>query len=298
MNKNMKYSICICNYNMEDTIEESLESLLSQLDENFEVLLVDDGSSDNSVDIVKVLQKKYKNLRLIELKRDKNRKLGFTRNISIREAQGEYVLLHLDCDDRFGPYIIDFVKVFHKIEKSFGYNILLSGQHVNMANRNFLLKHGPYLNIFRGEDRNLWARLAKLHAWVPLKHIDFIERMKKNPKQRFWGTIWKTFDAIKNDFRSGVSLKNFVAYQLKSMDVLSLKLIFLNWIIWPFAYFFAKFESPIPQEDTIGSSEAFAKYRDEVGGYYAEIMSRNGADPSLSFLENEKSREIFEMRGV
>ena len=71
----IKYSVCICNYNMADTLEISLSSVLNQLDDRFEVLIIDDGSKDKSVDIIKMLKIKYNNLRLICLKRDKNRKL-------------------------------------------------------------------------------------------------------------------------------------------------------------------------------------------------------------------------------
>ena len=77
----IKYSVCICNYNMADTLEISLSSVLNQLDDRFEVLVIDDGSTDKSVDIIRMLKLKYNNLRLICLQRDKNRKLGETRNI-------------------------------------------------------------------------------------------------------------------------------------------------------------------------------------------------------------------------
>ena len=102
------------NYNMEDTLEQSLESLLSQLDDNFEVVLIDDGSSDGSVSVIKKLQSKYTTLKLYEYPRDPKRNMR--QNISIEKASGEYVLLHLDCDDA-GPYIKDFILIFHKIEK-------------------------------------------------------------------------------------------------------------------------------------------------------------------------------------
>ena len=71
----LKYSICVCNYNMADTINAALTSVLDQIDDNYEVLVVDDGSTDNSVEIIKVLQKKYNNLRLLSLKRDNKREL-------------------------------------------------------------------------------------------------------------------------------------------------------------------------------------------------------------------------------
>ena len=113
MNQNVQYSICMCNYNMARTLERALRSILEQIvSSSYEVVLVDDGSKDDSVEIVKKLQQEFANLRLISLKRDPKRKLGYTRNISIREAKGEYVLLHLDCDDITAPHIQDFVNIF------------------------------------------------------------------------------------------------------------------------------------------------------------------------------------------
>ena len=38
------YSVCVCNYNMAETLEVSLKSVLDQLDERYEVVVVDDGS--------------------------------------------------------------------------------------------------------------------------------------------------------------------------------------------------------------------------------------------------------------
>ena len=44
------YSLCICNYNMNDTLESSINSLLAQINESTEIIVIDDGSSDNSVE--------------------------------------------------------------------------------------------------------------------------------------------------------------------------------------------------------------------------------------------------------
>lgn len=298
MNNAVKYSICMCNYNMADTIERSLTSLLTQLDDRFEVVLVDDGSSDESVAIVKAMQTKHPNLRIVALPRDRNRKLGKTRNISIAEAQGEYVLLHLDCDDVFGPHLIDFVEVFHRIEGCLKRDILLSGQHINMSRRDFLLSHGPYLNIYRGEDRNLWSRMAKINAWIPLDHIDFITRLPKNTKKKTFKNIFDTFDHMKNDFRSGVRLSKYLKYEIEKRSQYSIKLFLFRLTMLLPSWFFAQFEEPISQDGTLGGVEEFADYRARMRGTYGEIMLRNGCDPSLTFLGNKEAMQIFEMSGV
>ena len=54
-------------YNMDDTLEVSLLSILNQIDETFEIIFVDDGSTDNSYMIAKKLAVKFKNLRVFSL---------------------------------------------------------------------------------------------------------------------------------------------------------------------------------------------------------------------------------------
>ncbi len=286
------YSICMCNYNMASTLHESLTSLLSQLDERFEIIVVDDGSNDESVSIISSLAKTYTALRLIALPRDKKRKLGFTRNISIQEARGTYVMLHLDCDDVFGPYLTDFVEVFHRLEKCMKRDILLSGQHVNMARRDFLLSHGPYLNMYRGEDRHLWSRLASIGAYIPLDHIDFIIRLPKPIRLRFSKMLWDQFDHMRNDFRSGITFRRYFLYEMQKATERTFKyqafrylMLFPTWLI-------SRFDDPISQVGTIGSPETFAAYREKTRGSFSELMLRCGGNPDLSFLRPE-ARNIF-----
>lgn len=286
------YSICICNYNMEDTIERSLSSLMEQLDSRYEVVIVDDGSSDNSVEVIKKLEKQYKALRLIALKRDRRRKLGFTRNISIQEARGEFVLLHLDCDDVFGPYINDFVEVFHRLEKCLGRQVLVSGQHINMANREFLLSHGPYLNMYRGEDRNLWNRMSSIGAYIPLDHVDFITRLPKTRTVRFKKTLKDTYDHMKNDFRGGTSFWRYIGYEIKKRKQYSWRLLAFRLALLCPTRIMSWFDEPLPLKDKLITHEAFAEYRDGMQGTYPEIMQRHGGDPDLSFLKGN-AREIF-----
>ena len=157
---NPLYSICISNYNMSSTIEESLSSILSQLNNNFEVIIVDDGSKDNSLEILYQMKKKYPFLSIIPLERDNRRKLGETRNVSVRAASGKYVLLHLDADDIWDPYIITFTKIYHDLETRLEIkDFMLSGDQIQMATKKLILDN-PYPNIYYVEDRILWNNLS------------------------------------------------------------------------------------------------------------------------------------------
>lgn len=98
----IKISFIIPFYNVKQYIEECVRSLYDQdipLEE-YEVICVNDCSPDDSVDIVKRLQKKYYNLKLIE--HEENKKLGGARNTGLKYAKGEYIWF-VDSDDMIKP---------------------------------------------------------------------------------------------------------------------------------------------------------------------------------------------------
>ena len=57
-----KYSICMINLNMDNTIKKSVSSIAEQLDENYEIVIYDGGSNDQSISIIKNLSNKYNNI--------------------------------------------------------------------------------------------------------------------------------------------------------------------------------------------------------------------------------------------
>lgn len=88
-------SVIVPVYNVEKYIDECLNSLLNQSYSNIEIILVDDGSKDNSASICDEYSKKYSNVRVVH---KENGGLGFARNTGIDNCQGEY-LLFIDSDD-------------------------------------------------------------------------------------------------------------------------------------------------------------------------------------------------------
>ena len=73
-----------------------MESILSQIDETFEVLLINDGSNDRSEDIIDSYAKKYPGI--VRVISKKNEGTAKTRNLGIREARGEFIFF-IDNDD-------------------------------------------------------------------------------------------------------------------------------------------------------------------------------------------------------
>lgn len=85
-----KYSIIIPVYNVETYIKKCLDSVFNQSEKDFEVIVVNDGTKDNSMDIVK----KYD----VTIINQENQGLSEARNNGIKKAKGEY-LIFLDSDD-------------------------------------------------------------------------------------------------------------------------------------------------------------------------------------------------------
>jgi len=89
-------SIVTPSYNSENYIADTIESVLNQTYTNFEMIIVDDISSDNTIKIVKKYQKKDKRIKLICL--EEKGGASIARNRAIKEAKGKYIAF-LDSDD-------------------------------------------------------------------------------------------------------------------------------------------------------------------------------------------------------
>ena len=88
-------SVIIPVYNVEAYLNECLDSVLSQSYRNFEIILIDDGSTDSSGDICREYEKKYPQISLYVRE---NSGLSASRNFGMEKAKGEYVYF-LDSDD-------------------------------------------------------------------------------------------------------------------------------------------------------------------------------------------------------
>ncbi|MHA1469581.1 MAG: glycosyltransferase [Candidatus Asgardarchaeia archaeon] len=99
--KRPKVSIIMTVYNCEEFIEEALDSIFSQTFKDFELIVYDDASTDNTFEILKAYSKGGILNRFIaikELGEKKNIGCGAGRNEAIRYAQGKYLAIH-DADD-------------------------------------------------------------------------------------------------------------------------------------------------------------------------------------------------------
>ena len=91
----MMLSVIIPVYNVQDYLERCLNSVVGHLEKGIEIVLVDDGSTDNSSDICDNYMKQYRNIKVVH---QKNGGLSSARNTGIKHASGDYYFF-LDSDD-------------------------------------------------------------------------------------------------------------------------------------------------------------------------------------------------------
>lgn len=184
-----KISVVMPAYNAEEYISESIESVLKQSFEDFELIIVDDGSTDNTVEIIK----SFKNNKIVLIQKEHNGIVD-SLNIGIKRATGKYIA-RMDADDIMH---IDRLKIQHAIMEEepsitvcgtwmilfgekvptgriiqygngvVGYPViqLLRGNFMFhptvMMRKDFLDHHSlQYKNYPHAEDYQLWLEIAK-----------------------------------------------------------------------------------------------------------------------------------------
>ncbi|OYR38953.1 glycosyl transferase [Halorubrum sp. Ib24] len=208
----VRYSIAVCNYNMADTLERSLRSIVDQVDDSYEVVVVDGGSTDGSRDILRELEDEYAKLRAILHRADEYDTLGGDRNIAVEESNGDYVFVQLDADNRFFDGVIeDFAAVYHQLESGMGRPFFLSGMSINIAPRSLLMDH-PYPNLPVGEDRHLWQQLFAEDAILWLEHGSVCESIGYD--KDFSAELKRDIRVKICDFQSGITLRSALAWSL------------------------------------------------------------------------------------
>lgn len=176
--KEMKYlmSILIPVYNAEKTIDRCLKSIISQMDDRIEVVIVNDGSTDKTCLILNDYARKYDNIHIYN---QINSGVSITRNNLLENTSGKYVLF-CDSDD----YLKDdaIIRILDVIENNeadayfFGYTLSRSNSKKNV------------------ERRTLTKGIYKKEQWKK-EHINGTEDL-------YWSALWNKcykYDLIRKD---------------------------------------------------------------------------------------------------
>lgn len=286
----IKYSICSTNYNMVDTLEISLNSILTQIDERFEVIVVDGGSNDGSLDILKRLERKHKPLRVIESNRENS--LGRDRQISIEKASGKYVLPQLDMDDYYYENVIlDFVKIYHAIEEKIPSDIYLSGNGINITHKDVLMRVGGYRDLPPGaEDKDLWRRLISEDCMLILKSDRLCKKI--GYEKTSVDSINRIFERVRGELKSGINLRSYFIWILKQITTERESTYFLYLLILPVAFLKASNKKELPLPSGVNEKGLLKKASGKKTYTFKKLQVKYGISLDKTDF-SEKGKELF-----
>jgi len=178
-------SVIIPVYNAEKTIEVTLRSILNQSYQNYEIIVVNDGSLDKSGEICQKYANQYKCIKYFD---NENHGVSFTRNFGISKATGDYIMF-LDSDDEYKDKIFD--KINHQLIDTdfdwivFGYERI----HVEKSNK---------VKMMRTDEFKLDNEINKKI---------FIERLQNHFLfNQIWNKVYKKKLILDNDIRFDESI--------------------------------------------------------------------------------------------
>ena len=170
-------TIIINVYNGEKFINKCLDSIINQTYKDLEILIINDGSNDNTLNIIK----KYKDKR-IRIITTENKGLSVSRNIGIDNAKGDY-LYFIDSDDYIEPDTIEYLYNLNKKNNtliSTCKSIDVYDYNVNINNKkekiDILLNQDMLIKILLWQNRTeaLWNKLIKKELLNDLRFEDRI----------------------------------------------------------------------------------------------------------------------------
>lgn len=152
----MKFSVVIPLYNKEHYIEATLRSVLSQTCTDYEVIVVDDGSRDDSL----ALARKFESDR-VRIIHQENQGVAVARNTGILNAQGEFICF-LDADDEWRP---EYLSAIDGLTEQYPESaIFVTAYAVNMGNGK--IHYSTRLEPETGCLPSYWLTLAKGYDFV------------------------------------------------------------------------------------------------------------------------------------
>lgn len=163
-------SILLPVYNVEKFLEKCIVSILNQTYTNFELILVNDGSTDSSLEICRRMEKQDSRIRVVD---KPNGGLSSARNAGLEAAQGEYILF-LDSDDWIEP---DMLECLYS---------LMTEHHADLSVCNF------YAELPNGEERRCETLHLKEEPYVTDHISEVIEILEKAIKFPYsWNRLYR-----------------------------------------------------------------------------------------------------------
>ncbi len=172
----MKLSIIIPTYNRSKYIFKCVDSVLSQTYKNIEVVVIDDGSTDNTEEIIKSFNDK----RVKYFKND-NHGIGYSRNFGLNKATGDYIFF-LDSDDYINGDTVDII-------------------FKNIKNNDILVF--DYKEIFEKDNKEKINKIPVFNDYILVDHPELINMVNLGPCNK----VYKRSLLIENNIKFPEDIK-------------------------------------------------------------------------------------------
>ncbi|AFY35247.1 glycosyltransferase family 2 protein [Calothrix sp. PCC 7507] len=175
-------SVVVCTYNRAKYLDNGINSVINQTFKDWELIIVDDGSKDNTFEIVNPYIQKFNNIRYLK---HQNKKQCYAKNAGIQASFGKYITF-LDSDDTYKPHHlesrleymranpeIDLIEGgFASEEEIWVVDYFNPGQTINLrecvlgptffGKRHVFFELQGFKHFAYGEDTDLWERAEKI----------------------------------------------------------------------------------------------------------------------------------------
>jgi glycosyltransferase involved in cell wall biosynthesis len=228
---------------MGHSLEESLDSLIKQLPDESEIVVVDGGSTDQSQDILEEYEQKYDVFRY-EISEEGT--LGHDRNLGTDLAKGDVLFHKFDCDERLIEGAVEQATKHWEDEKdSYDEEIFLSIGTFTVA-RKSAFEEIRYGDVYRAEDREHGRRIRDSDEYrrvvVEEKNVeDIFETSVPTEMRKHWIAIYSEFVnglSFRFVLREFVLDHNEVSFKSR---VYHLVFVVLNYFRYKFARFLDRF---------------------------------------------------------
>lgn len=203
--KKIGISIIIPVYNCENYLGKCLESIINQKYSNFEVIIVDDGSTDNSFEVYNYYEKKDTRIKIIK---QKNGGVSKARNVGINSSMGDYIFF-IDADDTIKEDMLDII---HKFAVENDGDIVFTGFEVRGSKT-------------RKNDTDTLKKCCDGKISKVITNEEAIIRViSTNPKETLYGYIWRNLykaDILRKNnirFSEGIKISEDFMFMLEVLD--------------------------------------------------------------------------------
>ena len=289
-------SVIIPNYNKSKYVKETILSVLNQDYKDWECIIIDDFSSDNSVSVISNLIKNEKRFHL--MKNSSNCGANFSRNIGLKKSKGDFVMF-LDADDILSPNCLSLRLDKLLCENDLDFGVFPIGTfHKNIGDDEFVWNNfsGVHLDRFLYHDLPwlicsvIWKKefLDNLGGFSEdfhrMQDVEFHSRVliKSNP-------IYKTFDSLNPDCFYRISNQRISDFFIFCRNDINAKIMFVN-----------KFSNILVEENPnklkLLSGTIFESYNLIFNYLNKGLIDRNEYNELLIYISNSKiiiNRNIF-----